>query len=113
MKKKSEMTVGAFVVVALLFKATSCCVIAACILAGVLNLHGSAAVCSSLAKDVCSEDNCSTAEDDVSIAFTFSNVSKTGSKHLRRAEMASTGTEATNIAVPALKTGAGLFVAWT
>ena len=102
----------AFVVVALLFKAPSGCVIAA-YTSGVLNLHGSAAVCSSLAKDDCSEDNCSTAEDDVSIAFTFSNVSKTGSKYPRRVEMASTGTEATNIAVPALKTGAGLFVAWT
>ena len=100
--------------VAFVFKEPSGCVIAANT-SGVFNRQGSDDDddddddASSLIDDDCS----SASEEDASIAFTFPNVSKTGLKNPRRVEMASTGTEATNIAAPALKTGAALFVAWS
>ena len=104
----------ALVAVAFVFKEPSGCVIAANT-SGVFNRQGSDDDddddddASSLIDDDCSRAS----EEDASIAFTFPNVSKTGLKNPRRVEMASTGTEATNIAAPALKTGAALFVAWS
>ena len=93
------------------FKAPSGWVIAA-YTSGVLNRHGSASVVA-VTLPLAGGDCSSAAEDDASIAFTLPNASRTGLKYPRRVEMASAGTEATNIAAPALKTGVGFFVAWT
>ena len=103
----------ALVAVAFVFKEPSGCVIAANT-SGVFNRQGSDDDdddddASSLIDDDCSRAS----EEDASIAITFPNVSKTGLKNPSRVEKASTGTEATNIAAPALKTGAALFVAWS
>ena len=105
----------ALVAVAFVFKEPSGCVIAANT-SGVFNRQGSDDDDDDDDDDASSliDDDCSRAsEEDASIAFTFPNVSKAGLKNPRRVEMASTGTEATNIAVPALKPGAALFVAWS